>query len=477
MPSGIIKDEFIRIIFKDYQDRVLDPDYYPSTPEETLKARLTAVYLLQDSNAVIIHQAEDFIHKTSTTKKEDLERLKLFAHRVVSWDQFKILSSYENSTGPFLEYKLSITNKDGASETIHLHALYKILGNQCCYVSQTPPLVRVLGDSVLHQSGTNFPEKYTAKELVELQRQINIAKDILVETFGAGIAANQCATIQNPYRFAIVGVFYEIPKHIEGVNRRYPNVIFPEARIMVNPVILSSSKKMQNFKHACLSVPSPNRCTISSPEEIEVAYRDPLKAMHSVSITMKGMDAVVLWHELNHILDGKTYLDTAIASLTSKDLSLLETMISAEYSARQLKATIPILTVPPFYHTILIHEDGQIRLDTKVLEEALAKMTEETLLGLQLRCKAFILSKTKHPEEFSTDLLLPRPSDVVSRRSSTAFMAREMNCTPTPMHTAPKPTQLEKTKPIDPVIAPSAIESTDDVPTDPALDKPPTCNL
>jgi len=30
----------------------------------------------------------------------------------------------------------------------------------------------------------------------------------------------------------------------------------------------------------------------------------------------QGIDAVVLWHEMNHILSGKNYIDTVLASLS-----------------------------------------------------------------------------------------------------------------------------------------------------------------
>lgn len=118
------------------------------------------------------------------------------------------------------------------------------------------------GDPILQQPGILFPEEATEEQQQELAMQIEHAKSVLIQTGGAGIAANQCAAIAKPYRFTIVGVFHSIAEHANGVARRYPNAHFPEAMIMVNPVITSISQETQAFNHACLSVPCANRCSV-----------------------------------------------------------------------------------------------------------------------------------------------------------------------------------------------------------------------
>ena len=143
--------------------------------------------------------------------------------------------------------------------------------------------IRIIGDPVLHQPGIIFPLNPSKEEFLELQRQINLARDVLIETKGAGIAANQYAQIAFPYCFMIVGVFYEIPAHIEGVAQRYPNSPFPQAQIMVNPALKFSSETMQSFNHACLSVPCANRCEVLSPREFIVQYQDLQQSMQVVS--------------------------------------------------------------------------------------------------------------------------------------------------------------------------------------------------
>lgn len=378
----------IQDIFDVYHKVIINSTYYPATPVDTLHARLTAVWFLQSDDVQLVEMGKAFLLKTSQAKDEDLARLIKVADEIHSWDAFQICSKYENTFGSFIEYKLSFTNKQNISETLHNHALFQNQEQGSCFISQTPPLIRVIGDAILHQPGIPFPTNCTAEEYAELMNQIEIAKAILIKTGGGGIAANQCATIKKPYQFVIVGVFYESKEHVEGAKMRYPNVTFPQAMIMLNPTIIASSKTLQHFNHGCLSVPSPNRCQIQSPEELTIQYQNPLDNMSLVNLSMNGIDAVVLWHELNHILGGKTYIDTALAALDSKTLAKLENMLAAEQHKRFIPShPIPELTVPPFYLTVAIDAQGSSVLDIDKLQEVLPKMTDETLAGLKTRCR------------------------------------------------------------------------------------------
>ena len=123
---------------------------------------------------------------------------------------------------------------------------------------------------------------------------------MLIETGGAGIAANQCQ-ISDPYQFTIVGVFHHNAKHVINVGKRYPDIKFPEAVIMINPTIINSSEEMMPFRHGCLSVPGPLRGWILTPKEITVEYKtfDEEDNLIIERRTVKDIDAVVLMHELN----------------------------------------------------------------------------------------------------------------------------------------------------------------------------------
>jgi hypothetical protein len=169
---------------------------------------------------------------------------------------------------------------------------------------------------------------------------------------------------------------------------------------MVNPKIINYSEATQNFKHACLSVPCGNRCEVKSPQEITVEYLDPNQDMTSNTLTLQGVDAVVLWHELNHILDGKTYIDTTLEALSSDELNKIEGIIIKEQENRIMNPSIiPILSVPPFHVTVNINNNGIQTLNEEALTETLQNTTNETLNGLLDRCRA--LEHDKRPSDKS----------------------------------------------------------------------------
>ncbi|MBA2656394.1 MAG: peptide deformylase [Tatlockia sp.] len=412
--------ESMQGIFNEFADKIVNPNYYPNTAIETLKSRMTALCCLGSDDSDLVTKASTYIKRTSTMQDNDLHQLKSFAASIKEWRELEICSVYKNDLGSFVEYKLSVITAKG-KELIHRHALYNEQEGKCYFVSQSLPLVRVIGDPVLHRPGELFPAKPSALQLAELNRQIEVARAILVETSGAGIAGNQCATIESPYRFAIVGVFKENQAHVQGVAKRYPGVRFPDAVIMVNPVIVDRSEKMQNFKHACLSVPSPNRCEVQSPQELTVNYLDPNQDMAQVCTTLTGIDAVALWHEMNHIIEGKTYIDTALATLKPIELAKFRKIIFVELLRRSLETVIPDLTVPPFYFTIVVNKEGQAQLDEAILKEVLPKFTNETLIGFLKQSHSISLEveakATKKSIEAAVKLSLfsknPRPEDIL----------------------------------------------------------------
>lgn len=372
-------------IRSEFEDKVLQDSYYPTHPVEALKVSVAAVSLLQSPNQNIVVKAKAFLTKIAKVTKEDLSRLQQLASQIKSWDELQICSSYTNTLGSFLEYKLSVTSLENKKQSLLYHACYEIKQGNYFFVSQTPPLIRVAGDPILQRPGILFPEAPTPKQLQELAAQIERAKSVLIQTSGAGIAANQCAAIKNPYRFTIVGVFYEIQQHIEGVEKRYPGTKFPQAKIILNPVITAVSKETQKFDHACLSVPCANRCAVLSPMEISVRYNDPLDKMTVKEDKYTGVDAVVLWHELTHILHGKTYMDKTFESLSIEELSQFQKMLNSEIGHRQEKnySHIPELSVPPFHLSVKINaKKGIPKLDPTALAAVLPKMSEETLSGL-----------------------------------------------------------------------------------------------
>ena len=376
-------------IFPEFKDKVIEESYYPIHPMEMLKARLVATWLLQNPNPDILIKATAFITKTSTFIEEDLFRLQQLASQTKNWDELQICSSYTNTLGTFLEYKLSFTTLDGQKQGIHCHARYEMKEGHCLFISQNPPLIRLAGDPVLQKPGILFPEDPSPEQQQELVTQLEIVKSVLIQTSAAGIAANQCVAIENPYRFTIVGVFYENPDHVIGVGRRYPGTKFPQAKIMLNPVITAVSKETQQFNHACLSVPCANRCAVLSPMEMSVKYQDPLNKGVVNEDVFTGIDAVVLWHELTHIVYGKTYMDITFESLSVEDLLQFKKMLTDEMKHRleDYYSHLPDLSVSPFHFSVKINKEGNPKLDPIELTAVLPNMSEDTLYGLYSRCR------------------------------------------------------------------------------------------
>lgn len=123
-------------IINEYQNKILNPGYTPLTPIDTLKSRLTAVYLLQSDNKNIVKKAEDFIRETSTRKEDDLIRLRGLSKRVVAWNSLTINHEYGSHQDQFLDYTLSVTTEQG-EEVIHQEALYKKGTNDCLFICQS----------------------------------------------------------------------------------------------------------------------------------------------------------------------------------------------------------------------------------------------------------------------------------------------------------------------------------------------------
>lgn len=170
---------------------------------------------------------------------------------------------------------------------------------------------------------------------------------------------------------------------MEGVAKRYPNVDFPQARIMVNPVIIQQSAETQVFNHACLSVPCTNRCAVESPFELRVAFQDPNDGMNTKDIRYTGINAVVLWHELMHILQGKTYMDEVLQTLSAQDLLQFKNIVDTHFKQRQLKEhSIPDLTTGPFQVSVFIDNNGEPKLNEQELKAVLPRMNTDTVVGL-----------------------------------------------------------------------------------------------
>jgi peptide deformylase len=238
--------------------------------------------------------------------------------------------------------------------------------------------IRLIGDPVLHCQGCRFPDEPTTAQWQELERQVGIAKSSLIAAGGVGIAANQCAAIAEPYQLIIVGIFHDNARHTATVRERYPDIVFPEALLMINPDVQTSSGST-TFRHRCLSVPGQICAEMATPQAISVSYLTPDGSPHlqSKTETLKGMDAVVLQHELNHILGGKTYLDCCFEQLDAASLAQLKTALQQAKTDQE----------PPDHPSCLVsvNQSGQSELEDEALDQLVDCVDASVLAGIQAR--------------------------------------------------------------------------------------------
>ncbi len=230
-------------------------------------------------------------------------------------------------------------------------------------------------------------------------RQIEIAKELLIKTGGAGIAANQCAAILNPYQFTIVGVYKNNAEHTANLNKRYPGITFPEAALMINPKIIRSSSRIQFFKHGCLSVPGCLRGDMPSPETIGVEFLTLIDDQLTTEIKLyQGVDAVVLHHEINHILHGKTYIDVCLEGLSSHERVTLIEKVESELLQRQsiTEFVANDCANQSFHRFIYKNELDQLRLDVDAFNHALTSLDTKLLVGLLDRISCCHILHAQH---------------------------------------------------------------------------------
>ena len=125
-------------IFDEYREKVLDRQFYPKNPEETLKSRLTAVFLLGNGNFNEKYFAENFIKQTSHFHKEDFQRLSALSKRITYWESLNIIKTEKRGSHDTCEYKLLVLTDKGR-EIIHQDAAYTIDFDKCKFISQAAP--------------------------------------------------------------------------------------------------------------------------------------------------------------------------------------------------------------------------------------------------------------------------------------------------------------------------------------------------
>ncbi|MDR3477378.1 MAG: hypothetical protein P4M14_05035 [Gammaproteobacteria bacterium] len=133
MKSHTIVSQSMMLIIGQYRDKVLDPTFFPSTPEETLHARITATYLLSNAPAEDVQKAADLINRTSTNPN-DLERLAALSAKVTYWESLDVIETDQKTS---CKYSLIYQSENGR-EAVSYNANYLTENQRCRFTTQAP---------------------------------------------------------------------------------------------------------------------------------------------------------------------------------------------------------------------------------------------------------------------------------------------------------------------------------------------------
>lgn len=232
-------------------------------------------------------------------------------------------------------------------------------------------LIRQINDPILHRSPK--PVDFSALDW-DLNAIYQIMNEQLIETGGVGIAANQCAQIENPPQMIIVGIPEANQEIIEKVQMRYPNQPVPRAKLMINPNITSFSEHtyFPESGEGCLSVAGCLRGKVMRHSEVTVSYFDLLGRQYTDSLT--GFAAHIVQHECDHLY-GVVYLQKILDELSREQLSRLQEVLKNVNHGRQIDAAVP--------HLIFARDiKGNVTIDFAALECDEILVNTDTLRGV-----------------------------------------------------------------------------------------------
>jgi len=189
-------------------------------------------------------------------------------------------------------------------------------------VLQHQPRAELRGNNVLYTRCAKVPEDQFGSP--KLEGLVSRMTDVMHETAGIGIAANQC---HMPLQVFVI--------EFEASNPRYAGLGFADVplQIFVNPRIVSASPECRSFWHGCLSCQGEKRGEVITYEKIGVEYRTVEGIQREEELS--GMAAVIFQHELRHLLGG-TYLDRAV----SDRLVSLENLVEAFNSGKETRSRV-----------------------------------------------------------------------------------------------------------------------------------------
>lgn len=240
--------------------------------------------------------------------------------------------------------------------------------------------IRQIGDAVLHREASPITD-FSLENRNKINKQIKILQYTLSKVGGVGIAANQCLELARPFKIILVGIDYENQEHVAKVAARYPSVLFPRMKVYINPVITNLSNEYSVFPEGCLSVAGVVRALVLRPISVKILYQDIEGSFYQEELT--GSAARVMLHEMDHIQNGKVYIQRIIKEFSRADLIKIEKIVFKVLLSykNNLQEVNSFLSLSP---CILFKRNSENKLifDENELEEGLKKTCFLALQGI-----------------------------------------------------------------------------------------------
>lgn len=381
-------------IYISYWNKIEDNNILDTDIEELFLSRISAFINLSSEDKDRRAKAKKFLLKTmiQTEEEYDFPSKMKFIENISYWDSPHILVKRADENICAIAYKVNIRS-DASDQTLHEISFFTITSDgkykfthkynltECyekyCEKNEIKTSIRQVGDPVLHREAKNIQSIHDVK-LNELTKQLELLKIALTNTGGVGIAANQCSEIIDPLKIILVGVDYKNPEHVVKALTRYPTTLFPQMIICINPVVIKMSDEFDDFAEGCLSVQGAFRGLVRRPKTVIVRYQDLNGAIHENKFS--GSDARVMLHELDHIINGKVYLQRIIDELTKNQCEQLFNIVKSSIlnNTYSIDASSFITPVVIFNRGI----NGHIDFDIEQVRHYLKNTRKDVLIGL-----------------------------------------------------------------------------------------------
>ena len=380
-------------LYTSYWDKIKTNQPLENDMVALFYARVAAFINLTNPNKENIFAAKNFLLSTMLISEIEYNfpSKEEFIKNVTSWEKPVFLASKNDDNIHAIVYKINYI-KNEKPETIHeisffnkdAEGKYKFshkynlteLYDQFCKSTADKPEIRQIGDATLHQEAQTV--NFSKENATNITRQLDILKSTLTKTGGVGIAANQCAQIENPLKIVLSGVDYDEPEHVIKAITRYPTTLFPQMIICINPIIEQLDVKTTDFAEGCLSVHGIFRGSVKRPQAVTVRYQDQHGIEHKKNLS--GSDARVMLHELDHILNGKVYIQRIIDEMSDLQRNQLLNILSDILSTENFHQN-----TNPFLSPLVIFErdnTGALVFDSEKVKQCLIDARRDVLISI-----------------------------------------------------------------------------------------------